>query len=156
MCHSVLMDKHYLTPLFQPEAIAVFVGKTDDPEHQIPQARALVESITAQRYSGKLVFIDPHTTGTLADLAQTRADLAIIALPPEEALAALEVAGRIKCKAALMIGSGIPADMANDMHQVARRHGIHLLGPNSLGFQRPRIGLNASVVGPLAAQARWR
>ena len=143
------MDKHYLTPLFQPEAIAVFVGKNDDPEHQIPQARALVESITAQRYSGKLIFIDPHTTGTLADLAQTRADLAIIVLPPEEALATLEVAGRIKCKAALIIGSGIAPDMANDMHQVARRHGIHLLGPNSLGFQRPRIGLNAGIVGPL-------
>lgn len=143
------MDKHYLTPLFQPEAIAVFVGKNDDPQHQIPQARALVESITAQRYSGKLIFIDPHTTGTLADLAQTRADLAIIVLPPEEALATLEVAGRIKCKAALIIGSGIAPDMANDMHQVARRHGIHLLGPNSLGFQRPRIGLNAGIVGPL-------
>ena len=146
------MDKHYLTPLFQPEAIAVFVGKTDDPEHQIPQARALVEALTAQRYNGQLVFIDLNTTGTLADLAQTRADLAIIALPPDEAKAALEVAGRIKCKAALVIGSGASAQLASDMHQVAKRHGIHLLGPNSLGFQRPRLGLNASVVGPLATK----
>ena len=146
------MDKHYLTSLFQPDVIAVFVGNHDDTEHQSPQARALVESITAQRYSGKLVFIDLNTTGTLADLAQTRADLALIALPPAEAMAALEVAGRIKCKAALVISSGTSADMANDMHRLARRHGIHLLGPNSLGFQRPRLGLNASVVGPLAAK----
>jgi acetyltransferase len=143
------MDKHYLTPLFLPESIAVFADK-DGPATQTPQARALVESLTAQRFKGQLVFLDIHTSGTLADLAQTRADLAIIALPPAEAIAALEVAGRIKCKAALVLGSGTPAADASEMHRVAKRHGIHLLGPNSLGFQRPGLGLNASAVGPLA------
>lgn len=144
------MDKHYLTPLFQPETIAVFAGK-DAPESQTPQARVLVEALTSQRFTGNLVFLDIHTTGTLADLAQTRADLAIIALPPAEAIEALEVAGRIKCKAALVVGNGTPAEVAKDMHRVARRHGMQLLGPNSLGFQRPRSGLNASLVGPMAA-----
>lgn len=143
------MDKHYLTPLFQPETIAVFAGQADNAELQTPQARALVAAITQQRFSGTLVFLDIHTTGTLADLAQTRADLAIIALPPAEAIEALEVAGRIKCRAALVVGSGITADLALEMHRVARRHGMHLLGPNSMGFQRPRSGLNASVAGPL-------
>ncbi|MBL8387323.1 MAG: bifunctional acetate--CoA ligase family protein/GNAT family N-acetyltransferase [Hydrogenophaga sp.] len=145
------MDKHYLTPLFQPESIAVFAGNHEDPASQIPHARQLCAALTAQRFSGTLVFLDIHTSGTLADLAQTRADLAIIALPPDEALAALEVAGRIKCKAALVVGSGANADIAADMHQVARRHGMHLLGPNSLGFQRPRLGLNASVAGSMAS-----
>jgi acetyltransferase len=145
------MDKHYLTPLFQPDTIAVFAGNHEDPDSQIAHARTLCAALTGQRFSGTLVFLDIHTSGTLADLAQTRADLAIIALPPAEALAALEVAGRIKCKAALVVGSGANADIAADMHQVARRHGMHLLGPNSLGFQRPRSGLNASVAGSLAA-----
>ena len=143
------MDKHYLTPLFQPDTIAVFVGNHDDPDGQTAHARNLTAALTAQRFTGKFVFLDIHTSGTLAELAQTRADLAIIALPPAEAVAALEIAGRIKCKAALVIGSGANADVASDMHQVARRHGMQLLGPNSLGFQRPRIGLNASVAGPL-------
>jgi acetyltransferase len=143
------MDKHYLTPLFQPETIAVFAGNHEDPDSQIAHARSLCAALTAQRFSGTLVFLDIHTSGTLADLAQTRADLAIIALAPAEALSALEVAGRIKCKAALVVGSGANAEVAAEMHQVARRHGMHLLGPNSLGFQRPRIGLNASVAGPL-------
>lgn len=144
------MDKHYLTPLFQPESIAVFASK-DSPDTQTPQAIALVQALTAQRFKGNLVFLDIHTTGTLADLAQTRADLAVIALPPAETIEALEVAGRIKCKAALVVGSGIPAAEAAEMHRVAKRHGMHLLGPNSLGFQRASIGLNASAVGPLAA-----
>jgi acetyltransferase len=45
-------------------------------------------------------FVDTHTSGTLADLAQRKSDLAIIALPPAEVPAALEVAGRIGCRAA--------------------------------------------------------
>ncbi len=145
------MDKHYLTPLFQPEIIAVFADKSESPERQTTQSRLLLAALTAQRYSGELVFIDIHTTGTLADLAHTRADLAIIALSDAEAVEALEVAGRIKCRAALVVSSGTSADIAAEMHRVAKRHGMQLLGPNSLGFQRPRIGLNASAVGPLAA-----
>jgi acetyltransferase len=145
------MDKHYLNPLFSPETIAVFAGRIDEPDTQTSHARALVASLRAQRFTGTLTFLDIHTTGTLADLAQTRADLAIIALAPDEALAALEVAGRIRCRAALVIGSGVTAAQAADMHQLARRHDMHLLGPNCLGFQRPRAQLNASVAGQLAA-----
>ena len=144
------MDKHYLTSLFSPESIVVFAGKVDAPDTQTPQARALVASLQGQKFTGTLSFLDIHTTGTLADLAQTRADLAIIALPPDDVTAALEVAGRIKCRAALVISSGINSALAADLHRVARRHGMHLLGPNCLGFQRPRSGLNASVAGGLA------
>jgi acetyltransferase len=84
------MDKHYLTPLFLPETIAVFAGRTDDPDSQIPQARALVNALTTQRFTGNLVFLDIHTTGTLADLAQTRADLAGGRVVKESAEAHLE------------------------------------------------------------------
>lgn len=143
------MDKHYLTPLFQPESIAIFANR-EDASVQTAHARHLVEALTAQRFKGHFVFIDIHTTGTLADLAQTRADLAIICLKTGEVIEALEVAGRIKCRAALVVGSGVSADLAADMHRVARRHGMHLLGPNSLGFQWPAAGLNASVAGKLA------
>ena len=146
------MDKHFLTPLFQPETIAVFVGNADTPDSQTPTAQALSEAIKAQNFSGKLFFLDIHTSGTLADLAQTRADLAIIALSPADTLAALELAGRIKCRAAVVLGSGIKAAEATEMHQLAKRHGMYLLGPNGMGFQRPRLGLNASVVGNMAAK----
>ncbi|MEO6855597.1 MAG: bifunctional acetate--CoA ligase family protein/GNAT family N-acetyltransferase [Rhodoferax sp.] len=147
------MDKHYLTSLFSPDSIVVFAGaaaKVDAPG--TPQAQALLAALKAQQFSGTLSFLDIHTTGTLADLAQTRADLAIIALPPEDVAAALEVAGRIKCRSALVVSSGINATLAAELQRVAKRHGMHLLGPNCLGFQSPRRGLNASVAGPLAAQ----
>ena len=145
------MDKHYLTSLLAPESIAVFAGRSDDPASQTAEARMLHAALRAQRFAGKLWFLDIHTSGTLGDLAQSRADLAIIALPPDDAVAALELAGRVACRSALVVGSGIGPAQAAELKRVARREGIHLLGPNSLGFQRPSLQLNASVIGPLAA-----
>jgi len=144
------MDKHYLTPLFTPDSVVVFAGRTDSPETQTSQAMALLDALRAQRFTGTLTFLDIQTSGTLADLAQARADLAIIALPPKDVAPALELAGRMACRAALIISSGIAAEQSAELKKIARREGIHLLGPNSLGFQRPLLQLNASAAGPLA------
>ncbi|OGB53028.1 MAG: GNAT family N-acetyltransferase [Burkholderiales bacterium RIFOXYD12_FULL_59_19] len=145
------MDKHFLSTLFSPASIVVFAGKPEEPELLTTQARVLHQAITAQRFTGKLIFLDIHASGTLADLAAVNADLAIIALPPAEVAAALEIAGRIKCRSALVISTGIDAALAADLHKMATRDGIYLLGPNSLGFQRPHLQLNASVAGDIAA-----
>ena len=144
------MDKHYLTPLFAPESIVVFAGQADDPDSLTPRAKVLNNALRAQPYTGVLRFLDIHTTGTLADLAQTGADLAIIALPPGEIPAALEIAGRMTCRSALIISSGINADDAAELKKIARREGVFLLGPNGLGLQRPHLQLNASAAGPMA------
>ncbi|CDS52777.1 Acetyl-CoA synthetase (ADP-forming) alpha and beta chains, putative [Polaromonas sp. CG9_12] len=144
------MDKHYLTPLFAPQSVVVFAGQVDDPESLTSRARVLHQALRAQQYTGTLQFLDSHTTGTLADLAQTGADLAIIALPPEEVAAALEIAGRMTCRSALVITSGINADGAAKLKKIARREGVFLMGPNGLGLQRPHLMLNASAAGPMA------
>ncbi|MBV5298465.1 MAG: bifunctional acetate--CoA ligase family protein/GNAT family N-acetyltransferase [Rhodoferax sp.] len=144
------MDKHFLSSLFSPGSIAVFAGKPEEPETQTSQARALHQALTAQHYVGRLMFLDVNASGTLADLANAQADLAIIALPAAEVAAALEIAGRIKCHSALVISSGINATQAAELHRMATRDDIYLLGPNCLGFQRPHLNLNASVAGDLA------
>ena len=144
------MDKHYLTPLFSPESVVVFAGQADDPAGQTPHARALREALRAQRYGGTLQFLDVHTSGTLADLAQTRADLAVIALPPQDVAAALEIAGRMACRSAVVIGSGIGAEQAAELKKIARREGVSLLGPNSLGLAAP-----ASAAQRQRGRRRW-
>ncbi|MDD2711460.1 MAG: bifunctional acetate--CoA ligase family protein/GNAT family N-acetyltransferase [Simplicispira sp.] len=144
------MDKHYLTPLFTPESIVVFAGESDDPSTQTPQARMLHEALRAQHYSGTLQFLSTKASGTLADLAQTRADLAIIAQPPADVAGTLELAARMNCRSALVISSGMSQDEAAELKKIAQREGIHLLGPNCLGLQRPQLQLNASAAGPLA------
>jgi acetyltransferase len=145
------MDRHILNPLFAPQSIVVFAGDPDAPEAPTPMAATLRRELAAPGYVGQLTWLDIGMSGTLADLAHSRADLALIALPEAQIGAALEIVGRIRCRAALILSSGLPAALCADLHQTARRHGVFLLGPNSLGFQRPHLRLNASTLGPLAA-----
>ena len=151
------MDRHFLSPLFEPRSIVVFAG---DPDGMPPAPAASVlrralqsgmQGNTEAGFSGMVTWLDVAMTGTLAELASSRADLALIALPPDQTGAALEIVGRIRCRAALVLGGGFSAELANDLQQTARRYGVHLMGPNCLGLQRPGLGLNASMLGPLAA-----
>lgn len=145
------MDQHYLTPLFTPKAIVVIGGSPEAAAAPTPQATALLQALKAQRFKGTLQFVDTQTSGTLADLAQVKADLAIVALPPDEVDAAIELAGRMACHTVMVLGSNVPADQAEAWRKRAHSEGLYLLGPNGLGFQRPALGLNAGVMGPLAA-----
>ncbi|WP_293660547.1 bifunctional acetate--CoA ligase family protein/GNAT family N-acetyltransferase [Rhodoferax sp. OV413] len=144
------MDKHFLSPLLTPQSVVVFAGEIGQPELLPAASRALVAALQTQEFTGTLRFLDIHSTGTLADLAQVRADLAVIALPAQDMAAALEIAGRIGCKAAMVVSSGVGPDLAASLRKIARREGVQLLGPNSLGLQRPQLQLNASLAGPLA------
>ncbi|MGV8893522.1 MAG: bifunctional acetate--CoA ligase family protein/GNAT family N-acetyltransferase [Burkholderiaceae bacterium] len=144
------MDMHHLSPLFSPQSIVIFAGDTEAPDTQTTHAKLLVRQLQSGGYAGPLTFLDINMRGTLADLAHSRADLAIIALPNAQIAAALEVAGRIQCKTALIVSSGVNTILAAELHAIARLHGIHLLGPNCLGFQRSKSGINASVLGAMA------
>ena len=131
--------------------MVVFAGDQDKPALQTGYARAMLAALKAGGFAGQITYLDIHMTGTLADLAHSRADLAIIALPHEQIAAALEVTGRIRCRGALVLSSGLPLADCAELHATAKRHGVHLLGPNSLGFQRPHLKLNASAAGAMAA-----
>ncbi len=144
------VDRHILTPLFAPQSIVVFAGNADAAEAPTSMAATLRAQLQSSGYVGQIAWLDVEMTGTLADLAQSRADLALIALPPDRISAALEIVGRIRCRAALILSGGLQAALCNELHQIARRYGVCLLGPNSLGFQRPQLKLNASTLGPLA------
>jgi acetyltransferase len=48
-------------------------------------------------------------SGTLAELAATRADLAVLALAAPALREGVELAGRMGCRAVLALGSGVPA-----------------------------------------------
>ena len=144
------MDKHYLSYLFTPKSIAVFTGAPRDGQG-IDYSQALTEALGAQVFKGVVQYLDIYSPDTVLELGQVQAELAVLAVPPSDMLGALEMAARIKCKAVLVIGTGVSAALSEDLMQSARRYGMHLLGPNSLGFQNPALQLNASVVGPLAA-----
>ncbi len=142
------MDKHYLTPLFAPSSIVVIGDSDGEPGGS---AVVSVQQVLRQtEFQGRLQFVDLHTSGTLEDLSQAHSDLAVIALPQQQAPDALELAARMGCRSALMVSHGVDAAQAARLREIAQRDGVLLLGPNSLGFQRPPLGLNASACGPLA------
>ena len=144
------MDRHFLNPLFVPQSIVVFAGDPEAETAPTPMAATLRRQLKEGGYVGQTTWLDIEMSGTLADLAHSRADLALIALPADQMTAAMEIVGRIRCRAALILSTALPAALCNELHQIARRYGVNLLGPNSLGFQRPQLELNASALGPLA------
>lgn len=148
------MDQHYLSALFDPQSILLFTGSSKHPEAQTPQAKALHSNLNENTFTGKITRLDSTTTGTLAELASTKADLAVIALPHDEIMPALELAGRVKVKAAIVLSAGVDSTLANAMHRLAQHMGMWLLGPNSQGLQRPYLHLNAGAIGPLASQGQ--
>ena len=68
------MDRHYLTPLFEPRSLVVFAG---DPQAAppTPMARQLREALAASvvaGYGGQLTWLDVGMSGTLAEALPTR------------------------------------------------------------------------------------
>jgi acetyltransferase len=118
------MDKHYLSTLLAPESIVVF--RTARPTTANPR-RTSAHALHARRCAAALTaatlrFLDIHTSGTLGDLAQARADLAIIALPPPDVAARCDWRGAWPAVGAV-ISSGIGADSQPSCSACARaRH----------------------------------
>ena len=63
-------------------------------------ARAVLAELQDTGFAGTVTDVDIQMIGTLADPTQSRADLALIALPHEQIADALEFAGRIHCRPA--------------------------------------------------------
>ena len=87
------MDKHFLTSLFTPRSLVIFAGNPGQPDSATPLGRVLLQSLEESGFSGPVTRLDieGEITAKLSELAQTRADLAIIALPDGQIEAALEI-----------------------------------------------------------------
>ncbi len=145
----IFMDKHYLSSLFSPESIALFTksAQADNSSDALLRVKHWLSQQTSQAQWHE---VDMNSVGSLSDFAHQHCDLALIDLPVGDVPDALEIAGRMKCRAAVIVGSGFSAQEAKHLHAQARHHGMTLLGPNSAGFQVPRLQLNASRIGPIA------
>ena len=144
------MDKHYLTPLLAPGSVVVFAGQADDPGSQTPQAapcaRRCAPTASAARCS----------SWTSAPAARWRTWRRRAPISPSSRCRRDDMPPRWRSPAASAAGrrwSSPAASARSRPRNCARsraREGVHLLGPNSLGFQRPPLQLNASAAGPLA------
>ena len=148
-----LPARHYLTPLFEPAAVAIVGASTRAGSI----GAVLVGNMLAAGFRGKLYAVNPHHRRIkgvscfprIADLPQ-RVDLAVIATPPQTVPQLIADCGAAGVPAAVVITAGFSetggagAVLERELLEHARRHGVRVIGPNCLGVMRPAIGLNAT------------
>jgi acetyltransferase len=152
------VQDHTLAGLFAPRSIAL-IGASDTPGSV---GEALLRNLGA--YDGLLFAVNPRhpSIGTrkvfpnISALPQ-QVDLAVIATPAPSVPAVLRECGGAGVKAAIVISAGFGesgpegAGLASECLSTARSAGIRLLGPNCLGLMIPRLQLNATFAGGMAA-----
>ncbi|MDQ8021718.1 MAG: GNAT family N-acetyltransferase [Moraxellaceae bacterium] len=146
-------EKHYLSSLFEPRSVAI-IGAT---EREGALGRVLVQNMLDAGFQGALHAVNPKHRTVLGITCRRRigdvprpVDLAIIATPARTVPDIVTECGKAGVKAAVVLSAGFGetgaagAQLEMETVRNAKRHGLRLLGPNSLGLARPALGLNAT------------
>ncbi|MEM8751492.1 MAG: bifunctional acetate--CoA ligase family protein/GNAT family N-acetyltransferase [Pseudomonadota bacterium] len=141
------MTTRNLDALFDPGAVAL-VGAS---ERAGSLGAALLERLTPWAAKGRLGLVNPkHSSiGDLACVAAARdlpfaPDLGVVAAPARAVPGIVADLAEAGARAAVVITAGLDAAAKQAMLDAARPKLLRVLGPNCLGFQAPRIGLDAS------------
>jgi acetyltransferase len=146
-------ERHYLTPLFEPQSIAL-IGVSES-EGSI--GATLAQNLLDGEFAGRLFFVNPkHRTlygqpchARVEDIPQ-RLDLAVICTPAPSVPAIIDACGSVGVRCAVVHSGGFqetgPRGAAQmlAMQEAARRHQLRLLGPDCFGVMRPAARLNAT------------
>ena len=143
------MSTYRLNSLLSPHSVAV-VGASPR-EHSV--GRKILKNLRAAGFDGAIHLVNPKypeiegiaATKEVAALPAT--DLLIVASPPPTVPGIIAAAAAKGVGAAIIITAGLghgPGSLAAACEAAARQHSMRLLGPNCLGIQMPRIGLDAS------------
>ena len=136
--------------VFDAERVAV-VGAT---EREGSVGAAVMENLVAD-FDGSVTPVNPGSSEVFGrhcvdDVAETDADLAVVVVPPEVALNAVESAGQSGIENIVVITAGFGesggdgARRERRLRELADRYGLNVVGPNSLGVISTPSGLNAT------------
>ncbi len=157
-----------LHPFFFPKGVAV-VGASRDPESI---GYRVLENLIFGRFQGPVFPVNEAigeaggTVGPLLAYPSLEAiprpvDLVILAVPKERVAEALERAGRRGVRGAIILTTGFSPGEAKALADKARRYGMRLIGPGSLGLvhTHPEVRLAAGLTplprpGPLALSSQ--
>lgn len=154
-----------LDAFFGPKSIAV-IGATPTPGKV---GNIVIENLLGDGFRGKLHFVNPSHKDILGIPCHPTildcpgdVDLAVVVVPAKHAPEIMDQIGRKGTKAAIVISAGFSegADEGRareaQMVETAKRYGVRLVGPNSLGIISPHAHMNASFArtspnkGPIA------
>ncbi|MFZ7110161.1 MAG: GNAT family N-acetyltransferase [Desulfatiglandales bacterium] len=143
-----------LNHIFDPKSIAL-IGASDKEDS--PGGIILRNLLQAR---GRKIFpVNPHERAVMGlkcveniESVGDPVDLAVMATPAEEIPELIEACGRAGIGGAVIISSGFreigEAGRVLEQRVAAarKRYGMRILGPNSMGFLRPHVGLNTTLV----------
>ncbi len=152
-----------LGAFFAPRAVAL-IGATDKPGSV---GRTILTNLIASPFGGTVYPVNPKRRSVVGIPAVPSVaaigepvDLAIVVTPPPGIPDIIEECGRAGIGAAIVISAGFKevgpsgAELERRTVEVARGHGMRLIGPNCLGVMSPVSGLNATFAAAMAPRGR--
>jgi len=167
------MDEN-INYLFNPRIVAV-IGASD---REGTVGHSLIKNLLYGKVAGRYrvegypekvyavnrreLTLEIPTHGSVTDIPETEIDLAVIAVPAKYVPRIMEECGRKNTKAAIVISAGFSevggngTELEDEVVEIARRHGIRVLGPNCLGLMNLFTRLNATftddmpMLGPIS------
>jgi acetyl coenzyme A synthetase (ADP forming)-like protein len=142
-----------IRPLLAPRAVAV-VGVSRE---RTGMGRRIFDAIGAAGFEGPIYAVNPHTDAidrhhvyrSARDLP-AGTDLAVIAVPRDGVLAAIDDCAAAHVKSLVVISAGF-AEAGDEGRQLQQRllanvrgHGMRMIGPNCMGVLNAPLRLNAS------------
>lgn len=146
-----------VTPFFKPQGVVVIGASTSPEKLGYGVARNLIQS----GYPGTIHFVS-QKPGELfgkplyTDVSQVPdpVDLALLIVPPNATPKTIEECGQRGIKAAIIMASGFRemgaegAALEQQCVDVARTHGVRLLGPNCIGTIDTHLPLDTTFLQP--------
>jgi len=143
-----------LNHAFYPRSVAV-VGASSSPAKQ---GYLCLANVLEGGYKGKVYPVNPTLDKVFGLKAYPRVqdipgdvDLAMIVIPAVAAVSAVEDCAARGVKAAIMVTSGfremgteVGVDLQDRIRDIARRGGMRIIGPNTIGLVNPEVHLNAT------------
>ncbi|MDB5500154.1 MAG: GCN5-related N-acetyltransferase [Tardiphaga sp.] len=144
------MSIYRLSNLLAPRSVALIGGSPRSGS----VGQVVVKNIRDAQFKGSFGVVNPHhreiagvaTVGRLAELPFVP-ELVVITAPVTFIPDIIEEAGRLGVAGALMISAGLgdgEGSLAHTVEATARRYGLRLIGPQSIGVMMPNASLNAS------------
>ena len=144
------MSQRTLHTLFKPKSVAI-IGASNKPKRA---GNVLMKNLLSGGFSGPIMPVTPKYEAVLGVLAYPnieslplKPDLAIVCTAATRVPAIIETLAQFGCKVAIVMASGLGDELTEDgislltvTQQTARRYGMRILGPNSLGMILPNLG----------------
>ncbi|NPA96090.1 MAG: CoA-binding protein [Crenarchaeota archaeon] len=148
------MGRPDLDVFFFPQSVAI-VGASREPTKVGYQILYNMK----MRYRGRLYPVNPKATEILGlrcypsvSAIPDTVDLAVIAVPAPKVPDVVDDCGKKGVKGVIVISAGFKevgnVELERKLVEVARKHGIRVIGPNCVGVYVPKSGMNTTFLNP--------